>query len=108
MSLQIVITDDAVADAMQIADHLAEQAGLDTSDKFLNATTRTYRLLAAMPGVGVQRSYNNPRLTGMRMFPVSGFRRYLVFYQAGVAELTILRVLDGRQNVEAFFDRPEH
>ena len=86
-------TDEAIADAMQTADYLAEKAGLNTSDKFLNATTQTYRLLAGMPGMGVQRRYNNPRLSGMRMFPLSGFRRYLVFYRASETELTILRVL---------------
>ena len=38
------------------------------------------RPLAETPDMGAFRDYNNPQYRGMRMWPVPGFGKYLIFY----------------------------
>jgi toxin ParE1/3/4 len=107
MSRAIVETDEAIKDAIDIADYIAVQRNLDASDAFLAAVKEGYRLLAMMPGAGSLRDYGDPELSGMRVWPVPRFRNYLIFYLATQEQVRILRVLHGAQNLEAIFAPPE-
>ena len=106
MSLPINVTPQAAEDAVSIAQHLAERSGYDTSDRFLEATTQAYRQLADMPGVGSPRDYGQ-KAQGLRLWPVPGFRNYLIFYTATETELRVLRVIHGAQNIEQIFSDPD-
>ena len=53
--------------------------------------------------MGALRDYNNPRYAGMRMWPVPGFTKYLIFYQIGDTEIKILRLLHGAQDLAQIF-----
>lgn len=57
MTLKIHVTAEAINDAIPIAEFLAGRSSLNTSDKFLSATTQVYRHLAEMPGLGSARDY---------------------------------------------------
>ena len=105
MNLQIFVTDEAANDAITIAEYLADQSNLNTSDRFLIATTRAYRQLASMPGIGSPRNYG-PEFPGLRLWPVPRFPKYLIFYQATETDLKIIRVLHGSQNIGRIFDPP--
>lgn len=107
MNLKIVETDEALRDAIAIADYIAETRDLNASDRFLNAAKAAYQLLATMPNIGVPRDYNNPAFVSMRMWSVPQFRKYLIFYQATENTLIILRVLHASQNIETIFALPE-
>jgi toxin ParE1/3/4 len=54
--------------------------------------------------MGVRREYRRPDLQGMRMWPVLGFRNYLIFYQATEDQLEIIRVLHSARNIATIFD----
>ena len=107
MSLEIYITAKANEDAITIAEYLAEEASLNTSDKFLNATTQAYRQLAEFPGMGSLRHYSS-EFTDLRMWPVPKFPNYLIFYHATDTTLRIERVLHGAQNIRQMFHPPEN
>ena len=66
MSLKIVESDEAVNDMIDAADYIAQQAGLNTSDKFLQAVKTSYRQIADMPAIGSLRDCGQPGLQGMR------------------------------------------
>jgi toxin ParE1/3/4 len=106
MSLKINVTTEAANDAISIAEFLAGRSSLNTSDKFLSATTQVYRLLADMPGLGSSRDYGQS-FSGLRVWHVPNFPKYLIFYRATDTELTILRVLHGAQNITQIFSDPE-
>lgn len=53
--------------------------------------------------MGVLRDYDNPAYAGMRMWHISGYRKYLVFYQVVEEELKILRVLHGARDLHGIF-----
>ncbi|MGH2346023.1 MAG: hypothetical protein ACRDG4_12410 [Chloroflexota bacterium] len=46
-----------------------------------------------MPGIGASRDYGNPRLKGMRAWPIPTFQKHVIFYQTTDRELRIIRVL---------------
>ena len=106
MSLKINVTAEATSDAISIAEFIAGRFSLNTSDKFLSATTQVYRLPADMPGLGSSRDYGQS-FPGLRVWHVPKFPKYLIFYRATETELTILRVLHGAQDIAQIFGEPE-
>ncbi len=81
MSLKINVTAEAANDAITTAEFLAGRSSLNMSDKFLSATTRVYRLLADMPGLGSSRDYGQS-FPDLRVRHVPKFPKYLIFYRA--------------------------
>lgn len=103
MSLKINQTDEALDDVIKISDYIAEQSSMNASDRFLAATKQAFSQLADMPGIGVRRDYGNPAYVNMRMWPMPGYRNYLIFYQTTDEELQILRVLHGARDLNQIF-----
>jgi toxin ParE1/3/4 len=99
-SRRIVIRPRADRDVTEQANYLA----LDSRDaalRFYAATDETFQQLANMPKLGSVRDYRNPRLMGLRMWPVKGFRKYLIFYRPITNGIEIIRVLRGEQDLGA-------
>ena len=74
----------------------SERAG----ERFREAVSLTIEWLAENPGAGRIREFENERLTGLRSWPVRGFRKYLIFYRTIEEALNIVRVLHGAQDIE--------
>lgn len=107
MSLKIFESAEAVNDVIDAADHIAQQSGLNASDRFLQAVKNAYRQIADMPGIGSVRDFGQPDLQGMRRWHVTKFPKYLIFYMTNESELRILRVLHGARDIETIFTPPE-
>lgn len=86
------------------ADYLAEHASARTATRFLRAVQKTFRLLRKHPHMGSVTRYQSKHLTGVRMFPLQGFPKYLVFYRPVDKGIEVVRVLHGAQDIEAIFD----
>ena len=84
--------------------YLAENAGVETAERFLTAAEFTFEELARMPEMGVRRTFRNPRFKGMRKWQVPRFENYLIFYFALEDGIDIVRVLHGVRELEALFD----
>ena len=63
----------------------------------------THRL-AATPQMGPACHFRNPRLRGVRRFPVSGFEKWLVFYQSSDGDIEVVRVLHGARDIASILD----
>ena len=72
--------------------------GLD--DRFLDAARQTFQDIAQMPGLGSPYESLRTELAGLRIRPVVGFERYLVFYRSAGASVEIIRVLHGSQDID--------
>lgn len=70
------------------------------AERFLEAVEHTAEALLATPGLGVARTYRNLRLAGMRMTPVRGFGKHLIFYRQTREGIEIVRVLHGARDLE--------
>jgi plasmid stabilization system protein ParE len=99
VKLNIVKHRKAKRDALQIFVFIGED-NLDSAQRFLRALNEDLKKLAEMPGMGAIRTFQNPKLDGVRSWPVSGFRNDLIFYRATSTELQFLRVIHGARDIE--------
>ena len=80
----------------------------DAATQVIEAVGETFQALAATPGLGVARKYQNPRLRDVRFFPVSGFASYLIFYRPIPEGIEVLHVYHGARDLERLFeDNPD-
>jgi toxin ParE1/3/4 len=86
-------------------EYLAIEAGLETAQRFLEAVRRTCTVLLENPHMGSPRSFADQRLRGLRVWPVQGFRRQLVFYIASARGIEVIRLLHGSRDAERLFTR---
>ncbi|MBL8292893.1 MAG: type II toxin-antitoxin system RelE/ParE family toxin [Bryobacterales bacterium] len=106
MRFGYVVRPRADQDIDEIADHIAEQSGLDIGLLFLSEVYETFVLLGARKEVGWHCKVRHPQLMTARTFRVSErFDKFLIFYQPYDDRIEILRVLHGAQDLVALFDR---
>ena len=79
-------------------DHVRE-AGLRVAQRFFAQAEATFTRLAGMPGMGAPYEHEHPALAGVRVFPVSRFKKYLVFYRPVADGIEIVRVLHGARDI---------
>lgn len=77
------------------------EADLATARRFLRALQRTCEALCDDPGLGSPRFFGNPALEGLRVWPISGFRRQLLFYRASDEAVEVVRLLHGARDLES-------
>ena len=79
----------------------AENANINTADRFLEAVDSTLAMLSSQPEAGYQISVRSPILQGMRRFPVSdGFEKALIFYLPLADGIELVRVVHGSRDLE--------
>lgn len=81
--------------------YLAEEASVDVAERFLHAAYEGFETVLVMPEMGSPQEHRAPRLVGLRMWPVSGFRDYLIFYRDDEEKgIEVMRVLHGARDIE--------
>ncbi len=73
--------------------YLAENAGLDTADRFLTDAENTFNELASHPMIGVTLKLRNPDLVEIRKWRIKDFDNHLIFYVPRSDGVSIVRVL---------------
>lgn len=102
MTKRIVRPPVVELDLAQIADFIGQQspeAGL----RFLTAAEEAFQKLAAMPEMGSLCVSPNPRLAGLRVWPIAGFPNHLVFYRPAANGIEVVRVLHAARDIESLF-----
>jgi toxin ParE1/3/4 len=99
MSKAIHRRREARQDLVDIFRDHAREAGLGVAQRFFTQVEATFTRLAAMPGMGAPDEHEHPALAGVRVFPVSRFKKYLVFYRPVADGIEILRVLHGARDI---------
>jgi toxin ParE1/3/4 len=88
----------AARDLVEQYVYLAENAGLDTAERFLLATEKSFSDLCEHPEMGARISLNSAKLAGLRKWPVRGFENILIFYLPRGEGISIVRVLHAAQD----------
>jgi toxin ParE1/3/4 len=99
MSQVIHRRHEARQDLVAIFRYHAREAGLRVAQRFFTQVEATFTRLAGMPGMGAPYEYDHPALAGVRVFPVSRFNKYLVFYRPVADGIEIVRVLHGARDI---------
>ena len=100
--LPVILTTLAQADIHDIVSYLDEQS-YDMGNRFHDQVAGTLERLEQMPELGTVCHFGNTGVE-IRVWPVRGFSKYLMFYRTKPNEVTtILRVLHGATNYESLF-----
>jgi len=75
----------------------------DAAERVLDAIAETLEQIATMPETGILYPSRNPLMKTVRMFPVSGFNNYLVFYRLDADTVRILYVVHGARHLPRLF-----
>jgi toxin ParE1/3/4 len=86
-------------DLVEIFRYYAREAGFRVAQRFFAQAEATFTRVARMPGMGSSYEHDHPALAGMRYFPVSRFRNYIIFYQPVADGIEIVRVLHGARDI---------
>jgi toxin ParE1/3/4 len=92
-------SDKILEDLINLSARIAEH-DLAAADDFLDAVAESFERLTQMPFVGVERSFTDTRLSGIRMWFVKGYDKHLIFYRVIDDTIEIIRVLHSARDIE--------
>jgi toxin ParE1/3/4 len=94
------ITPDARQDLLDQAEYISE-GNPEMGDRFYETANATFDRLAKMPGMGAPRRFAAAGLDELRMVPIRGFERHLVFYRPTAGGVEVIRVLHSSRDLES-------
>lgn len=94
----VLKSSQARRDLIEAADYLEQNTRQATAERFLNAVEQAMISLANIPLMGSPWEPTHPRLSGVRVWTVPGFRKYLIFYQPLEGGIDVLRILHSARN----------
>jgi toxin ParE1/3/4 len=100
---RIVRRPRAVRDIVEIAVYIGQDSPA-AAQRFVDATDRTFTLLADQPRLGRIYAPDHPQLTAIRCLSVSDFPRYLLFYRLAGATVEVLRVIHGARDLMSILE----
>jgi toxin ParE1/3/4 len=98
---QVLFRPQAWRDIFESAEYLERQSGLELADRFIDAVRETAQVLEKMPLIGAPCRFNRPELRDFRTLQVTGFERWLIFYQSVEEGIEIARVLHGARDLNS-------
>ncbi|MDQ3564017.1 MAG: type II toxin-antitoxin system RelE/ParE family toxin [Pseudomonadota bacterium] len=100
----VTFRPQAREDVIEIAAYLRSE-NPRIADAFQEAVETACRLLARLPEIGSAREFGDPRLSGLRMWPIKHFERYLIFYLlVNKKRIDIVRVLHSARDIAGMFE----
>lgn len=99
MSKAVHRRQKARQDLVDIFRYHAREAGFRVAQRFFAQSEATFARLAGMPGIGTRYEHYHAALAGLRFFPISRFRKYLVFYRSVADGIEVVRVLHGARDI---------
>jgi toxin ParE1/3/4 len=99
MSLRILQRRLARQDVLELIAYIADD-NPKAAQNLYAAYERTLTTLSENPAIGWVYPTANPRLAGLRAFPIGRFRTYLIFYRRCADTIDVIRVLHGRRDLD--------
>lgn len=100
-----VIRPAAKEDILRHFLYLLDQEAPEAAARFIEAVDRTIIKLAARPSIGAPKKFKNPRLAGLRRWPVDGFEAVGIYYISVKDILRVVRILHGKRDIDRIMDR---
>jgi toxin ParE1/3/4 len=103
--LKTVVLPSARADILRQIGYFIDIGQDHVADRFLAAARMAIEHVSHTPQAGAPRSVRNRRLAGLRTWSVDGFDDLKIYYLVSDDELTIVRILHGRRDIERILER---
>ena len=101
---EAVLRPAAAKEIDEIADYIAKD-NPKAAARFYREVGRALDLLAAFPAIGSLHPVRKKQLEGLRSWPISGFRNYVIFFlPIGRAGVDVVHVLHGKRDVDQILD----
>jgi toxin ParE1/3/4 len=84
--------------------YLAEEAGVDTAERFLTRAAESFNDLAGSPEIGSPLATRRPGTRRIEEVACEGLPNFLIFYQARTDGVSIVRIIHGTQDWWQLFD----
>ncbi len=97
------ILDPCVEDELWGIWHFIAQDNPDAATRVIEAAYKTFKTLAANPGLGRPRRFRNPRLRNIRSWRITGFENHLIFYRGVTDGIEVNHVYHGARDIDALF-----
>ena len=78
-----------------------------TADRFLIAVEAAVETISRNPAIGAPKFFDNPKLAGIRSWPVAGFPAMRICYIQAANELRMVRVLHGRRDISSLLENED-
>jgi len=99
----VFVRAQARLDLIDLADFIA-QDNPEAAERFIDVAEDTFRFLSDTPGAGCIHQFFIEELRGVRMWPIRGFEKHLVFYREISNGVEIIRVIHGARDIPAIFE----
>jgi toxin ParE1/3/4 len=90
---EVLLREAARRDLVEHFVYLAENAGLNTADRFLSSAEASFEDLAQQPLMGAPLRLKHPELVNLRKWRIKDFNNHLVFYEPRPDGVSVVRVL---------------
>ena len=104
MRRHVTIRPRADQDIDEHLNFLAGESGIDTALRFFDAVQDACERLLKMPEMGAPREDLTSTLPLLRMWPISAFPKYLIFYQPVHSGIDVVRVIYGTRDIPTLFE----
>lgn len=105
--MNLFIQESAERDILRQVEWYAAKGLADIARRFHAATLDAIDALQAMPDAGAPKPTNNPRLAGLRSWPVKGSGEFWVYYLTRPELLTVVRVLHSKRDIGMILEGQE-
>jgi toxin ParE1/3/4 len=105
--VNLFIQDAAEQDILHQVEWYAEQGVPDIGRRFSAAAVASIEAVMAMPEGGAPKATANPRLSGLRTWPVKGFDEFRIYYLVQPDLLIIVRVLHDKRDTDTLLERQD-
>src|SRR5438445_4710003 len=103
--MRIVLRPAARRDIILQVGYYIDQLSYETAERFPLAMEQALHEIREQPGAGSPRSFNNPKLNGLRSWRVPGFEDIHIYYlQPQPNLIRIVRVLHGKRDLARILD----
>jgi len=96
--LPLITSPKARKDIKSFFHHIAKDSHV-VAYRLLEKIEDTHELISSSPKLAPVFETTDPKLKGMRWFPVKDFPKHLIFYIESETQITIIRVLHKAQNI---------
>ena len=95
----------AYADLESHVDYLTDNQGPELAERFILAVYDAFETLSENLQIGAPRRFSGPALSGLRIWPIPGSERWLIFYIPADTTVQIVRVLHGARDLPTILDQ---
>lgn len=102
--MKYVVRSIARQDILRQFLYLLDQDAAKVAHRFLEAVETTLAKLTHHPRIGTPKKLKDPRLKGLRRWPVQGFEIIEIYYLLAEDCLKVIRVLHSKRDIARIFN----